>query len=95
MEDAVDRFVVRKLEKKLQRKGLIRFLRVALNPARSFANVMHLKLPWYRPGRELNKLFPKTPSEDAPGEFFPDALDSGLEGMQFYEALNVVLFVPA
>lgn len=95
VEDAVDRFVIRKLEQKLKRKGLIRFLRVVLNPTRSFANVMRLKLPWHRPGRELNRLFEEMPREDPPGEFLPLQLGPGEEGMQFFEALNVVLFVPA
>jgi len=95
-EDALDRFVVRKLEQKWKRKGLIRFVRVALNPARSFANVMRLKLPWYRPGRELNKLFPEQPPrEQPPLPFFPVDLQSGEDDLNFLEAANIVLFVPA
>jgi hypothetical protein len=54
-EDALDRFLIRKLERKTRRAGWIRFVRVALNPARSFANVMRFRLPWYRRGRELNR----------------------------------------
>lgn len=56
-EDAVDRFLIEKLERKWPRPGLIRFFRVALNPTRSVANVMRFRLPWYRPGRQLNRLF--------------------------------------
>jgi hypothetical protein len=95
-EDVLDRFVVRKLEQKWKRKGLIRFVRVALNPARSFANVMRLKLPWYRPGRELNKLFPAEPApEEPPAQFFPGDLHSDEDSLNFFEAANIVLFVPA
>lgn len=93
-EDAIDRFVIRSVEKKSNRKGLIRFLRVALNPARSFANVMRLKLPWYRPGRELNRLFPKQPEEPPAEIYLADPQDewddSPMPGFSI-----VLIFVPA
>jgi hypothetical protein len=96
VEDALDRFVVRKLEERVKRKGLIRFLRVALNPARSFANVMHLKLPWHRYGRELNKRSPgESPREDPLEPFSPDHLQSDQPDGNMFEAANFVLFVPA
>jgi hypothetical protein len=53
-EDAVDRFVIRRLEKKWKRPAAMRFYRMALNPTRSLANVFRLKLPWHRPGRPVN-----------------------------------------
>jgi hypothetical protein len=53
-EDAVDRFVIRRLEKKWKRPAAMRFFRIALNPTRSLANVFRLKLPWHRPGRPVN-----------------------------------------
>jgi hypothetical protein len=94
-EDALDHFVIRKLEQKWKRKGLIRFIRVALNPARSFANVMRLKLPWYRPGRELNKLFPKEfPAQETPLPLFL-LEEQDVDGSNFLDAANIVLFVPA
>lgn len=95
-EDAIDRFVVRKLERKYKRKAFIRFVRVALNPARSFANVMRLRLPWYRPGRELDKLFPEEPVGDQPPfEFIPAYPHAHEEDPNLFEAANFVLFVPA
>ncbi len=95
-EDAIDHFVVRKLERKWKRKGLIRFVRVALNPARSFANVMRLRLPWYRPGRELDKLFPEEPTrEGRPLQFPPVNEQWDADGTNLFEATNIVLFVPA
>lgn len=51
MEDALDRFVVKKLERKLGR-GWGNFFRVALNPTRAGANVLRAKAPWYRDGRD-------------------------------------------
>ena len=94
-EDAIDRFVVKKIEQKLRRRALIRFVRVAMNPARSFANVMRLKLPWYRRGRELNKMFPKEqPGEAAPGEFVPREWESFQEDVDLYELARATIFVP-
>ena len=52
-EDAVDRFVIRRLEKKWKRPAAMRIFRMALNPTRSLANVFRLKLPWHRPGRPI------------------------------------------
>jgi hypothetical protein len=52
-EDAVDRFVIRRLEKKWKRPAAMRFFRMVLNPTRSLANVFRFKLPWYRPGRPV------------------------------------------
>ena len=94
-EDAIDRFVIRHFEKKWKRKGLIRFVRVALNPARSFANVMRLKLPWYRPGRELNRLFPKNlDGEESPGEFLLADPQDSEDGGVAPEAAILMIFVP-
>jgi hypothetical protein len=50
-EDAVDRFVVQPMERKWNNRGLTRFLRVALSPTRSFANVLRFEKPWKRDGR--------------------------------------------
>jgi hypothetical protein len=90
-EDALDRFVIKKIEQKWQRAGLIRFVRVALNPARSFANVLRFRLPWYRRGRELNKLFLK---EKSPPELWmdPSGIAGGSAGIS--EISHLVIFVP-
>jgi hypothetical protein len=93
-EDAIDRFVIRSLEKKWKRKGLIRFIRVALNPARSFANVMGLKLPWYRPGRELNRLFPHN-DDEPPGELYLAEPQGGADGTSSPTLAMLLIFVPA
>lgn len=51
-EDAVDRFVVQKLERRVQNRALRIALRAGLNPSRSFANVLRFKVPWHRDTRE-------------------------------------------
>lgn len=51
-EDAVDRYVIGKLEQKTQRPHWKAILRTGLNPSRSFANVLRHKAPWHRDTRE-------------------------------------------
>ena len=50
-EDALDRFLVLPAERKWDNRGLTRFLRMALSPTRSFANVLRFEKPWKRDGR--------------------------------------------
>jgi hypothetical protein len=50
-EDALDRHVVRAVEDRVRNPWLRMGLRVALNPARSMANLMDMKVPWYRLSR--------------------------------------------
>jgi hypothetical protein len=52
-EDAMDKHWVRKLEDG-HSDGMKRFVRVLLNPNRSFANVLRLKKPWYRDTRPMD-----------------------------------------
>ena len=47
-EDALDKYVIRKWEARTQSVPKRTFFRIALNPARSFANVLRGKGPWYR-----------------------------------------------
>lgn len=51
-EDAADRFLVKRAEKDGKAGGWGKFLRCALNPARSAANILARKKPWYRPRDE-------------------------------------------
>lgn len=51
-EDMVDRYVIRGLEQKSQNRSLRAFARSALNPSRSFANLLRRKAPWHRDTRE-------------------------------------------
>jgi hypothetical protein len=51
-EDAADRFVVSKIDQRLP-PFLGAMLRMTLTPSRTWANVMSLEKPWYRPGRDL------------------------------------------
>ena len=52
-EDALDRFLVQKLESKTTNRVLKALVRSGLNPTRSMANIMRLKVPWYRDSRPL------------------------------------------
>ena len=47
-EDALDRFLVRRVEGRFGRGRWTNFFRCALNPARMGANLLRLKAPWYR-----------------------------------------------
>jgi hypothetical protein len=55
LEDAVDRFLIRRFESPGTAVGWQRFLRVALNPQRGLANLMRFKRPWHRDTRPLVK----------------------------------------
>jgi hypothetical protein len=48
MEDALDRYVVRRSERGGPNGGWNKFLRTALNPSRTVANILAGKKPWFR-----------------------------------------------
>jgi hypothetical protein len=50
-EDAIDRYVVRGIERRTDNRYIRLLARGLLNPSRSFANMMDGKLPWYRTNR--------------------------------------------
>jgi hypothetical protein len=54
LEDTADSFLINKIEKRTRNPHVIRLVRMALNPTRSFANVLRFKKPWHRDGRRLN-----------------------------------------
>jgi hypothetical protein len=47
-EDAIDRFVISRIEQRTSKRWVRIVARGVLNPARTFANCMELELPWYR-----------------------------------------------
>jgi len=55
-EDALDRFVVQRIENKIGRGKWANFFRCALNPGRAAANLIRLKAPWYRDNRDTPRL---------------------------------------
>lgn len=55
-EDALDRFVVHRIENKIGRGKWANFFRCALNPGRTAANLIRLKAPWYRDNRDTPQL---------------------------------------
>lgn len=52
-EDALDKYVVRLVERRTGNKWLRGTTRVLLNPSRSLANVVDGRAPWNRPGRSI------------------------------------------
>ncbi len=51
LEDAVDRYLIRRLESGDRSRGWQCFIRAALNPNRSLANVLRSRWPWHRDTR--------------------------------------------
>ena len=51
-EDFLDKEIVRRVEDATQNRLLIDTVRVALNPIRSGANMLHGEHPWYRASRD-------------------------------------------
>jgi hypothetical protein len=54
-EDALDRFLVRWVEKHVGNRALRASLRLALNPGRALSNTTAGRAPWYREGRALSR----------------------------------------
>jgi hypothetical protein len=54
VEDALDRFVARRIEARLRNPLLRLPVRLALNPARVLSNTATGRAPWHRDGRPLN-----------------------------------------
>jgi hypothetical protein len=52
-EDAVDRYLIRRIEDRYQNTVIRAFARGGLNPIRSYSNMLRLKVPWYRDSRSL------------------------------------------
>lgn len=52
-EDALDKYLVKRIERKTDNRVLRALARSVLNPSRSFANAMASRLPWHRDTRPL------------------------------------------
>ncbi|MBL8207940.1 MAG: hypothetical protein JNM09_27145 [Blastocatellia bacterium] len=52
-EDALDRWVVKRMEEHVENRVVRLLVRGFLNPSRSFANVLRGRYPWHRDGRRL------------------------------------------
>jgi hypothetical protein len=50
-EDAVDKYIITKLEQRAKSNMARILIRSCLNPNRTFANVLRLRVPWYRDTR--------------------------------------------
>ena len=51
-EDALDRLLIEKLERRIKNRVARLAIRSGLNPSRSFANALRFKVPWHRDTRE-------------------------------------------
>ena len=47
-EDAIDRYIIKAIERRTDNYYIMIFSRMLLNPTRIFANLLRLKLPWHR-----------------------------------------------
>lgn len=47
-EDAIDQYLIKAIERRTDNYYVMIFSRMLLNPTRIFANLLRLKLPWYR-----------------------------------------------
>jgi hypothetical protein len=56
-EDVLDKKINRPIEGATRNRFLIDFMRCALNPTRSGANILHGKRPWYRASRDASQLY--------------------------------------
>jgi hypothetical protein len=56
-EDVLDKEINRPIEGATRNRFLIDFMRCALNPTRSGANILHRKRPWYRASRDATQLY--------------------------------------
>ena len=50
-EDALDQYLVKRIEARTQNRWVKMFARSALNPSRSMANAMRMEVPWHRDTR--------------------------------------------
>src|SRR5262249_38456368 len=50
-EDAVDRYLIKRIERRFSSPGVRLITRSMLNPMRSYANLLRFKLPWTRDTR--------------------------------------------
>ena len=77
-EDFLDKKIVRRVESATQNRLLIDTARVALNPIRAGANMLHGKHPWYRASRDSPEMSflsdPETtaPTDETPKEQLPN-----------------------
>jgi hypothetical protein len=75
-EDALDRYLVRPIELKSGNRWVRIFARSFLNPARSFANLMDEKVPWYRDSRAGILSYRSIPGDNSMDTPVPATTDS-------------------
>lgn len=63
-EDAIDRYIIKRLEGGTRRTWMRLLLRTGLNPTRSFANLIDGRAPWHRDTREGIRSYRPQPNQD-------------------------------
>lgn len=53
-EDAIDRFVIERIERMSDNYYVMAFARMLLNPSRTMANIIRFKFPWYRDRKRIH-----------------------------------------
>jgi len=53
-EDAIDRFLIERIERGSENYYVMVFARMLLNPSRTMANIIRFKLPWFRDRKRLH-----------------------------------------
>jgi len=86
-EDAIDRYVVRKIEDHTRNQWIRIPARIAFNPLLSFANVMNLEYPWHRENR-------LDPDRYEPGSFVPEQT-TATEKNSFVPSFEITATVPS
>jgi hypothetical protein len=77
-EDFLDKKIVRRVETATQNRFLINSVRVALNPIRAGANMLHGEHPWYRASRDdhgmstLSEQKTAAPKDETPKQQLPN-----------------------
>jgi hypothetical protein len=62
-EDSLDRYVIRPIEDRIMNRWVRLALRSGLNPARTFANVLDGRVPWYRASRAGILTYQRPPAD--------------------------------
>lgn len=96
-EDAIDRLIIERLERRIQNSWGRLLLRGGLNPSRSFANLMAGRVPWHRDSRpgvgvlgppKPMSILPDTPAPPPDGTVAPLDFSIHSQVRQFSNGLN-------
>src|SRR5262249_44105125 len=71
-EDSIDKYVIKRLEDRTMNRWIRMAARMTLNPSRTFANALALRVPWYRYTRAgILSYLPEKDSRAEPDSYAP------------------------